>query len=129
MRSSDDRRRSQIFIVGLRASKAWVKNGFLNENLKVPARLCSARYAPRSRLDLLLQNLMLVADAMGLGAWIHATISPPVDDGAIRNSKKVVRQDARLRFRHPAMCWLLGFCCAGNARCRNMPICARIPSV
>jgi hypothetical protein len=25
--------------------------------------------------DLLLQNLMLVADAMGLGAWIHSTIS------------------------------------------------------
>ena len=28
--------------------------------------------------DLLLQNLMLVADAMGLGAYIHSSISPPV---------------------------------------------------
>ena len=28
--------------------------------------------------DLLLQNLMLVAEAMGLGAWIHGSISPPV---------------------------------------------------
>ena len=28
--------------------------------------------------DLLLQNLMLVAEAMGLGAWIHASVSPPV---------------------------------------------------
>ena len=28
--------------------------------------------------DLLLQNLMLTADAMGLGAWIHASIAPPV---------------------------------------------------
>jgi hypothetical protein len=28
--------------------------------------------------DLLVQNLMLTADAMGLGAWIHATIAPPV---------------------------------------------------
>ena len=27
---------------------------------------------------LLLQTLMLSAQAMGLGAWIHATISPPV---------------------------------------------------
>ena len=28
--------------------------------------------------DLLLQNLMLTADAMGLGAWIHASLAPPI---------------------------------------------------
>jgi hypothetical protein len=28
--------------------------------------------------DLLLQNMMLVADAMGLGAWIHATLNPAI---------------------------------------------------
>ena len=28
--------------------------------------------------DLLLQNLFLAADAMGLGGWIHASVSPPV---------------------------------------------------
>src|SRR5687767_3821603 len=28
--------------------------------------------------DLLLQNMMLVADGMGLGAWIHATIHPQI---------------------------------------------------
>jgi hypothetical protein len=28
--------------------------------------------------DLLLQNIMLTADAMGLGAWIHASLAPPV---------------------------------------------------
>ena len=28
--------------------------------------------------DLLIQNLFLVAEAMGLGAWIHGSMSPPV---------------------------------------------------
>jgi hypothetical protein len=28
--------------------------------------------------DLILQNLMLATDAMGLGAWIHGSMSPPV---------------------------------------------------
>ena len=28
--------------------------------------------------DLLVQTLFLIADAMGLGAWIHGAISPPV---------------------------------------------------
>ncbi len=57
--------------------KRWVKNGFLNEDLKLPLGVI---WAMRTQIeaDLLLQNLMLTADAMGLGAWIHATISPPV---------------------------------------------------
>ncbi len=57
--------------------KVWVKNAFLNENLKVPFGLLGT-LRTQIEADLLLQNLMLVADAMGLGAWIHATISPPV---------------------------------------------------
>lgn len=57
--------------------KTWVRNGFLNEDLKVPLGLLGT-LRTQIEADLLLQNLMLVADAMGLGAWIHATISPPV---------------------------------------------------
>src|SRR5437867_200130 len=51
--------------------KKWVQSGFLNKDMKLPL---SAIWAMRTQIeaDLLLQNLMLTADAMGLGAWIHA---------------------------------------------------------
>ncbi|HEY2224102.1 hypothetical protein [Actinomycetospora sp.] len=57
--------------------RRWMRNGFLNPDLKLPL---GSIWAMRTQIeaDLLLQNLMLVADAMGLGAWIHASISPPV---------------------------------------------------
>jgi len=60
--------------------KRWVKSGFLNGDLKVPLGLIGSL---RTEIEagLLLQNLFLVAEAMGLGAWIHATISPPVLTG------------------------------------------------
>jgi hypothetical protein len=55
----------------------WVKKGFLNEDIKLPL---GSIWGMRTQIeaDLLLQNLMLTADAMGLGVWIHGTISPPV---------------------------------------------------
>jgi hypothetical protein len=57
--------------------KRWVRNGFLNPDIKLPL---GAIWAMRTQIeaDLLLQTLMLGADAMGLGAWIHGSISPPV---------------------------------------------------
>ncbi|MEU6572678.1 hypothetical protein [Streptomyces sp. NPDC046805] len=57
--------------------RKWMKNGFLNPDLKLPL---GALGPMRTQIeaDLLLQNMMLVADAMGLGAWIHATISPQI---------------------------------------------------
>jgi hypothetical protein len=55
----------------------WVRNGFLNKDLKVPLGAIGT-LRTQIEADLLLQNLMLVADAMGLGAYIHACISPPV---------------------------------------------------
>jgi hypothetical protein len=55
----------------------WVRNGFLNKDLKVPLGSIGT-LRTQIEADLLLQNLMLVADAMGLGAYIHACISPPV---------------------------------------------------
>jgi hypothetical protein len=57
--------------------KRWVKNGFLNKDLKVPLGAIGS-LRTQVEADLLLQNLFLVADAMGLGGWMHATISPPV---------------------------------------------------
>jgi hypothetical protein len=57
--------------------KKWVKSGFLNEDIKLPL---GSLWGMRTQIeaDLLVQNLMLTADSMGLGAWIHATIAPPV---------------------------------------------------
>ena len=53
--------------------RKWVKNGFLNKDLKVPLGVIGSMRT-QIEADLLLQNLFLVAEAMGLGAWIHATI-------------------------------------------------------
>ncbi|MFI6560510.1 hypothetical protein [Streptomyces sp. NPDC050534] len=57
--------------------KKWVDNGFLNGDLKLPL---GALGPMRTQIeaDLLLQNLMLTAEAMGLGAWIHASINPQI---------------------------------------------------
>jgi hypothetical protein len=55
----------------------WVRKGFLNADLKVPLGVIGT-LRTQIEADLLLQNLMLVADAMGLGAYIHASIGPPV---------------------------------------------------
>ena len=57
--------------------KKWMRNGFLNEEIKVPL---GAIYQMRTQIeaDLLVQNLFLVTEAMGLGAWVHGSISPPV---------------------------------------------------
>ncbi|RSS48442.1 hypothetical protein EF912_25200 [Streptomyces sp. WAC07061] len=57
--------------------RKWIDNGFLNPEIKMPL---GALGPMRTQIeaDLLLQNMMLVADAMGLGAWIHASISPQI---------------------------------------------------
>jgi hypothetical protein len=57
--------------------KKWMKNGFLNKDIKLPlGSIASMR--TQIEADLLIQTLFLIADAMGLGAWIHGAISPPV---------------------------------------------------
>src|SRR3954469_21544342 len=57
--------------------KKWVDRGFLNKNIPLPLGMV---WSMRTQIeaDLLLQNLMLTADAMGLGAWIHASLAPPI---------------------------------------------------
>jgi hypothetical protein len=57
--------------------KKWVDNGFLNKDIKLPL---GTIWSMRTQIeaDLLVQNLFLMAEAMGLGAWIHGSISPPV---------------------------------------------------
>jgi hypothetical protein len=57
--------------------KKWIKKGFLNNDIKIPL---GTIWSMRTQIeaDLLVQNLFLVAEAMGLGAWIHGSMSPPV---------------------------------------------------
>jgi hypothetical protein len=56
--------------------KKWIRNGFLNKDLKVPLGVLGSMRT-QIEADLLLQNLMLVIQAMGLGGWIHASVAPP----------------------------------------------------
>jgi hypothetical protein len=57
--------------------KSWVDKGFLNKDIKIPLGVIGS-LRTQIEADLLLQNLFLTADAMGLGAWIHGSVSPPV---------------------------------------------------
>ncbi|MEV0387586.1 hypothetical protein [Nonomuraea sp. NPDC050643] len=57
--------------------RKWVKNGFLNPDLKLPLGILGPMRT-QVEADLLVQNLMLTADAMGLGAWIHASLHPQI---------------------------------------------------
>jgi hypothetical protein len=56
--------------------KRWIKSGFLNKNLPITLGALGTMRTP-VEADLLLQNLMLSLQAMGLGGWIHAAIGPP----------------------------------------------------
>jgi hypothetical protein len=56
--------------------RRWIKSGFLNNDLKISL---GALGPMRTQIeaDLLLQNLILTLQVMGLGGWIHAAIGPP----------------------------------------------------
>jgi hypothetical protein len=56
-------------------TRKWARNGFLNRQLKVPLGLLGSMRT-QIEADLLLQNLMLLLQAMGLGGWIHASVAP-----------------------------------------------------
>lgn len=57
--------------------KKWVKSGYLNEDLQFPLGVIGSLRAPLEA-PMLLQNLMLVLQSMGLGGWIHASFSGPI---------------------------------------------------
>lgn len=83
--------------------KRWVRSGFLNKDLKVPLGVIGT-LRTQIEADLLVQNVFLVAEAMGLGAWIHATISPPVLTG---DPKFRDRYGPMLGFAHAVPKWRL----------------------
>jgi hypothetical protein len=81
--------------------KRWVKSGFLNKTLKVPLGVIGS-LRTQIEADLLVQNLFLVAETIGLGAWIHATISPPVLNG---DPKFINQYGPMLGFEHVVPRW------------------------
>ena len=57
--------------------KKWINKGFLNPEIKIPLGVLG-QMRTQIEADLLIQNLFIVTEALGLGGWIHAAISPPV---------------------------------------------------
>ena len=54
----------------------WVQNGFCNRDISAPLGLQRALRTDYESF-FLLQNLMLVAQGMGLGGWIHSSVFAP----------------------------------------------------
>jgi hypothetical protein len=55
--------------------KKWIRNGFLNKEIKLPLGYLGTMRT-QIEAELLLQNLILMLQAMGLGGWIHASVNP-----------------------------------------------------
>jgi hypothetical protein len=55
--------------------RKWIRSGFLNKELKLPLGVLGTMRT-QIEADLLLQNLILMLQAMGLGGWIHASVAP-----------------------------------------------------
>lgn len=78
----------------------WIRDGFLNKDLKISlGALGSMR--TQIEADLLLQNLMLCLQAMGLGGWIHAAIGPPY----LLGHPYFAKETKGLAFRHVVPPW------------------------
>lgn len=56
--------------------KKWIKNGFLNKDIKVPLGVMGT-FRTDIEAYLLVQNLFLTTQALGLGGWIHAAFASP----------------------------------------------------
>jgi hypothetical protein len=55
----------------------WVKSKFLNKDLPIPLGLAGT-FRIHVEADLLIQNLLLMIQAMGLGGWVHAAFIGPL---------------------------------------------------
>jgi hypothetical protein len=53
----------------------WIRSGFLNREIKLPLGVLGTMRT-QIEAELLLQNLILMLQAMGLGGWIHASVAP-----------------------------------------------------
>jgi|SRR5579884_1009467 len=55
--------------------KKWVQSGFLNADNKLPLGFLNT-FRIHIEADLLIQNLLLTLQALGLGGWVHAAPPP-----------------------------------------------------
>ncbi len=55
--------------------RKWIRSGFLNKEIKLPLGVLGTMRT-QIEAELLLQNLILMLQAMGLGGWIHASVAP-----------------------------------------------------
>jgi hypothetical protein len=53
----------------------WIRSGFLNKKIPLPLGILGTMRT-QIEAELLLQNLILMLQAMGLGGWIHASVAP-----------------------------------------------------
>ena len=79
-------------------AKKWIQSGFLNKDIKLPL---GTVWSMRTQIeaDLLLQNLMLTADAMGLGGG-RSTPRSRLRSCSGPEVPRQVRRDARFRLEH-----------------------------
>ncbi|HEY8411764.1 MAG TPA: hypothetical protein VIK76_10190 [Pyrinomonadaceae bacterium] len=57
--------------------KRWIKSGFLNKDLPIPLGYTNT-FRIHIEADLLVQNLLLTIQALGLGGWVHAAFIGPL---------------------------------------------------
>jgi hypothetical protein len=51
----------------------WVRSGYLNKDLKIPLGLAGT-LRTQVEAELLMQNVLLAIQAIGLGGWVHASL-------------------------------------------------------
>src|SRR4051794_41925535 len=77
--------------------KEWVKNGYLNKKMTPFMLGWLGTFRGHIEADLLIQNLLLTIQAMGLGGWIKASFPGPVLLGSPETAEKYRKG---LGFRH-----------------------------
>ncbi len=78
----------------------YVRSGFLNKNYSIPLGMMNT-FRIHIEADLLLQNLLLTIQAMGLGGWVHAAFAGPYLLGA-PSSRDKYGKALGFRFEKPA---------------------------
>jgi hypothetical protein len=76
--------------------KKWIRNGYLNPDVAPIPLGWMGTFRVHIEADLLMQNLLLAIQAMGLGGWIHAAMPGPI----LLGDPEYAKYGAGLRFRY-----------------------------
>ncbi len=80
----------------------WVRNGFCNRDISAPLGMQRALRTDYESF-FLLQNLMLLAQAMGLGGWVHSSVFSP---WVLQRNPAAGELGLGFRFETPAKQWV-----------------------